>query len=98
MPGLFTALFDMLILGGILTWFGCLFVTCTLLEEKNRSPLGEFIAYVFMPLPALIYAACVPSKPPKQTVAAVASPTGINNSAYWDAKDRFKKRAGPVTN
>ena len=61
MPGLFTALFDMLILGGILTWFGCLFVTCTLLEEKNRSPLGEFIAYVFMPLPALIYAAACPA-------------------------------------
>jgi hypothetical protein len=41
-PGLFTAFFDMLMLGGILTWFGCLFVTCMLLEEKTRSPLGGF--------------------------------------------------------
>jgi hypothetical protein len=96
-PGLFTAFFDMLMLGGILTWFGCLFVTCMLLEEKTAARSAGS-TYVFMPLPVLIYAACVPSKPPKQTVAAVASPTGINNSAYWDAVDRFKKRAGPITN
>jgi membrane protein implicated in regulation of membrane protease activity len=66
MLGLLAAIFDMLMPGGILPWFGCLIVTCMLPEENNRSPLGGFIANVLLPLPAPIYAKRVPSKPSEQ--------------------------------
>ena len=46
----------------VLTWLSLLVVTCMLLESKNRSGLLGFIAYLFFPVAALIYAACVPSK------------------------------------
>jgi hypothetical protein len=66
----FSLVADAIFLGSISAWFGCLFVTCMLLEEKGRSGFGGFISYLLFPIAALIYAAAVPRRLPQTRVVS----------------------------
>jgi hypothetical protein len=70
-------LLDAMLLGSFSTWLGCMFVTCMLLDAKGRSGVGGFFAYLVFPIAALIYAAAVPSLPPRaKVVSTPAAPNG----------------------